>query len=154
MIAVSDSDDVDLLLEESRALCHRTKKTCVPRDRELYRGSPGRWLLPGANQVSQQIATMPANVSYQSACYDLLFHFQPPNLFANMSFVAHPKQTHSEKGILRNIIQPACLHAKLLQLYLTLCNPMDYNPPGSSVHGISQARILEWVAISFSRGSF
>ena len=36
---------------------------------------------------------------------------------------------------------------------LTLCNLMDYSLPGSSVHGISQARILEWVAISFSRGS-
>ena len=35
----------------------------------------------------------------------------------------------------------------------TLCDPMDCSPPGSSVHGISQARILEWVAISFSRGS-
>ena len=35
----------------------------------------------------------------------------------------------------------------------TLCDPVDYNPPGSSVHGILQARILEWVAISFSRGS-
>ena len=35
----------------------------------------------------------------------------------------------------------------------TLCDPMDYSPPGSSVCGISQARILEWVAISFSRGS-
>ena len=33
------------------------------------------------------------------------------------------------------------------------CDPMDCNPPGSSVHDISQARILEWVAISFSRGS-
>ena len=33
----------------------------------------------------------------------------------------------------------------------TLCNPMDYSPPGSSVHEISQARILVWVAISFSR---
>ena len=43
--------------------------------------------------------------------------------------------------------------AKLLQLCLTLCNPMDCNPPGFSVHGIFQARILEWVAISFSRGS-
>ena len=32
----------------------------------------------------------------------------------------------------------------------TLCNPMDYSLPGSSVHGILQARILEWVAISFS----
>ena len=37
--------------------------------------------------------------------------------------------------------------------YLTLCDPMDCSPPGSSVHGILQARILEWVAISSSRGS-
>ena len=36
----------------------------------------------------------------------------------------------------------------------TLCDPMDCSPPGSSVHGIFQVRILEWVAISFSRGSF
>ena len=36
----------------------------------------------------------------------------------------------------------------------TLCNPKDYSPPGSSVHGILQARILEWIAISSSRGSF
>ena len=36
---------------------------------------------------------------------------------------------------------------------LTLCNPTDCSPPGSSVHGILQARILEWVAISFSRES-
>ena len=35
----------------------------------------------------------------------------------------------------------------------TLLNPMDCSPPGSSVHGISRARILEWVAISSSRGS-
>ena len=33
------------------------------------------------------------------------------------------------------------------------CHPMDYSLPGSSVHGISQERILEWVAFSFSRGS-
>ena len=39
------------------------------------------------------------------------------------------------------------------KLYLTLCNPMDSSLPGSSVHGISQARILEWVAISFSQRS-
>ena len=43
-----------------------------------------------------------------------------------------------------------CLVAKL---YSTLCNPMDYSLPGSSVHRILLARILEWVAISLSRGS-
>ena len=43
-------------------------------------------------------------------------------------------------------------HSFVLSLLcLTLCNPMDYSPPGSSVHGIFQARILEWVAISSSR---
>ena len=39
------------------------------------------------------------------------------------------------------------------QLCSTLCDPMDCNPPGSSVHEILQARILEWVVISFSRES-
>ena len=50
---------------------------------------------------------------------------------------------------------------KLLQLwcccvqsYLPICDPMDCSPSGSSVHGILQARILEWVAISSSRGMF
>ena len=45
-----------------------------------------------------------------------------------------------------------CAHART-QLYPTLCNHMDSSPPGSSVHGILQARILAWVAISSSRGS-
>ena len=43
--------------------------------------------------------------------------------------------------------------SSVAQLYLTLCDPMDCSLPGSSVHGILQARILEWVAILFSRGS-
>ena len=45
----------------------------------------------------------------------------------------------------------ACMHAKLLQLCPTLCDPMDSSPPGSSLHRILQASILEWVAISFSQ---
>ena len=36
----------------------------------------------------------------------------------------------------------------------TLCNPMDYSLPGSSLHGIFQAKILQWVAISYSRGTY
>ena len=48
----------------------------------------------------------------------------------------------------------ACMRVQSLQSCLTLCNPMDGGPPDSSVHGILQARILEWVAISLSRGSY
>ena len=47
----------------------------------------------------------------------------------------------------------ASLSAKSLQLCPTLCHPIDYSPPGSSVHGILQARILEWFAMPSSRGS-
>ena len=43
-----------------------------------------------------------------------------------------------------------CMHAKSLQSWLTLCNPMDCGPPGSSVHGILQARRVEWVAMPSS----
>ena len=46
---------------------------------------------------------------------------------------------------------PSCFSH--VQLFVTLCDPMDYSLPGSSFHGILQTRIPEWVAISFSRGS-
>ena len=42
-----------------------------------------------------------------------------------------------------------CMCAKLLQSDLTLCDPMDCSPPGSSVRGILQASILEWAAVPF-----
>ena len=61
--------------------------------------------------------------------------------------VGIPRQT----GVILGIIN--VLHAKLLQSCLTLCDPMNSSLPGSSIHGIIQARILEWVASSFSRGS-
>ena len=81
------------------------------------------------------------------------------------NFVFYKSPGQSFKGFKREIIMIrftffkrlfCLLHvgfAQLLQLCLTFCDPMDYSPPVFSVHGISQARILEWVAISFSRGS-
>ena len=45
------------------------------------------------------------------------------------------------------------VYVLVAQSCLTLCNPMNCSLPCSSVYGISQARILEWVAILFSRGS-
>ena len=47
----------------------------------------------------------------------------------------------------------SCVHTKLLQSCPNLCHPMDCNPPSSSVQGIIQARILEWVAMPSSWGS-
>ena len=46
----------------------------------------------------------------------------------------------------------ACVYARSLQLCLNLCDPVDCSLPGSSVHGILQERILEWVDIPSSRG--
>ena len=57
----------------------------------------------------------------------------------------------SDNGSQENVTHHRlCVHA---QLCLTLCDPMDCSPPGSSVHGIFQERILEWVAMPSSRGS-
>ena len=59
----------------------------------------------------------------------------------------HPLPTTQETTLSMTITKVA---AKLLQSFLILCNPIDSSPPGFSIPGIPQARILEWVAISFS----
>ena len=46
-----------------------------------------------------------------------------------------------------------CVCVLVAQLFPTFCEPMDHSLPGSSIHGTLRARILEWVAIPFSRGS-
>ena len=84
----------------------------------------------------------------------------------------HTKETRIERDtctpvfiaalftIARTWKQPRCpshphththTHTEVAQLCPTLCDPMDCSPPGSSIHGIFQAWILEWVAVSFSR---
>ena len=52
------------------------------------------------------------------------------------------------------MIEYLCLGAQSLQSCPTLCNPMDYSPPGSSVHGVLQARILEWGCLALPQGIF
>ena len=60
-------------------------------------------------------------------------------------FVVEQKLTHCKETM--------CMHAKSLQLCPTLHDLMDCSPPGSSVHGVLQGRILEWVSVPSSRGS-
>ena len=64
-----------------------------------------------------------------------------------ISFLKVVAQKHLQKQALLFL----CVCAQSLQSCPTLCNPMDHGLPGSSVHGILQARILEWVAISLSK---
>ena len=65
------------------------------------------------------------------------------------SFSSRSSQPRNQTGI-SGIAAAAAAAAKSLQSCLILCNPRDGKPPGSPVPGILQARILEWVAISFS----
>ena len=59
-----------------------------------------------------------------------------------------------QQGVYGHKDSLACMRVQSLQSYLTPCNPMDCSPPGSSIYGILQGRILEWVAMPSSRGSF
>ena len=61
-----------------------------------------------------------------------------------------PVGTQSLRYLLSGSLKVCCVCA---QSHPTLSDPLDYSPPRSSVHGIFQARILEWVALPFSRGS-
>ena len=60
---------------------------------------------------------------------------------------------HTHTGSSFIICPDLCRYVVVVHLCLTLCDPMDCSPPGCSLHGISQERLLEWVAISSSRGS-
>ena len=65
-------------------------------------------------------------------------------------FLCRPLKS-TEQSSLCYTIDPCC--CSVVQLCPALCDPIGFSPPGSSVHGISLARILEWIAISFSWGS-
>ena len=58
---------------------------------------------------------------------------------------------HSLNNLILNCKYNSCLLFSLKVLIWLFCDVMNYSPSGSSVHGILQARVLEWVAISFSR---
>ena len=85
----------------------------------------------------------------------LLSHFSRVRLCATPWTAAH--QASPSMGFSRQehcsglpFPSPMC-ESEVTQLCLTFHDPMDCSPPGSSVHGIFQARVLEWVAIAFSK---
>ena len=81
-------------------------------------------------------------------------HFIYPVDFNNIiaSYFASKSEFTWEQWRTLQLGKCAAAAAKLLQSCLTLCDPIDSSPPGSIIHGIFQARILEWGAIAFSEG--
>ena len=75
----------------------------------------------------------------------LHLHFSSRNVLLNDSYFS--------RTVLSAVNKNSIQWSEVTQSHPTLCNPMDYSQPGFSMHEILQARILEWVAISFSRGS-
>ena len=88
---------------------------------------PHQWFLK--KKVSYLIAISKKNLIGQNA-------FQ---MSENLCYLIYLMKSESE--------------SEVSQSCQTLCNPVDCSPPGFSIHGILQARMLEWVASSFSRGS-
>ena len=101
----------------------------VPRQAPLSMDSPGKNTGVGCHALLQEI-----------------FLTQGSNRGSCISCIAGGFLTH-------RTIWEVCVCVLVMQWCPALCDPMDCSPPGSSVHGIFQARILEWVAISFSMES-
>ena len=96
--------------------------------------------------------TRPRHCRQQAMCqerdptsWDCIFNKQDSHPRQKNRLFIHPSR-HS-------LIQQIAVFVLVTQSCLTLCDPMDCGPPGSVVHGIFQARIQEWVAIPFSKGS-
>ena len=115
-------------------------------------------------------ATPSSGIPARSHCYfsesffpsPLLRHREPnaPLIFQKAILASSGRAVHIWLGSPKSVFFPkgsrtwhACVCAKSLQSCPAVCSPIDCTPPGYSVRGILQARILEWVAISSSRGS-
>ena len=136
-------------------LLEETKQRRALTWREVYLSHTCRhWSRLGkVNVLSKKID--PCKWHYSNSEYFTLFvncfcwTFFPTH-FINMHYLWHWYLIASERKITDDVRELVLMWG---QSYLTLCDSRDCSPPGSSVHGTSQARILEWVAISFSTRS-
>ena len=107
------------------------------------------------NSIYMNIKKLLYNQPDQSCSFWSVFLFlNLENLTQNSYFFSfHQPESNRKEGRKQyHVLRSLLLYVLIIQSCLTLCDPMDCSPPGSSVHGILQARILERVAISFSRG--
>ena len=101
---------------------------------------------------NEENKTQKVQISHNSVIVLRLKH-RPPGVCShndklNLEERTCAKKTETSKKLY--IYMCVCVCVLVSQLCLTLCDPMDYSPSDSSVHGILQSRILDWVAIPFS----
>ena len=102
----------------------------------LWKGSTGAGA-PVRTSWAMQVRSLYQRTNRMDSVLFEALHSEVSKIITNSPKSAHPSNERK----------------KVAQLCPTLCDPMDCSLPGSSIHGIFQTRILEWVAISFSRGS-
>ena len=103
---------------------------------------------PGTHLLDVYLAHFPVPSMQALTC--LSIQQTIPEISASMT---HSLQVRKRSTLLAVVSRFPKVKVLVAQLCPTLCDPMDCSLPGSSVHGIFQARILEWVAIPFSRRS-
>ena len=111
-------------------------------------------LTPGANEEAEKHGskeTLESDLSSLGAIY-LNFSTVFTSLWVLISISLHIPTVRIRDNV-EQVPEIYGMSARSLQQCLTLCDPMDCSPPASSVHGILQARILEWVAMPISSGS-
>ena len=108
----------------------------------------------GNRDLAGTMAVLPApshSLSFRGLGW-LTFFLQGWNSVSHpLAILGQQVSVEQEERCGKIVRMTSSVHAKSFQLCLTLYNPSDCTPPGFSVHGVFQARILEWVAISFSR---
>ena len=106
----------------------------------------------GAATVEKQVGGFPKNQKTELP-YNPEVTFRAIYLKKTLKDTCTSMFTAAHTHIHTNGILLSHKQNEVTQLCLSLCDPVDCSLPGSSIHGILQARTLEWVAISFSRGS-
>ena len=128
--------------DASRKVTHREREQSQPGETESWssvsRGTMGEESRRGGDLLLSFLVTFQSTVRCLCSCCC----FAP-------SFI---KCTSTLSRM--SLFCSSCVLCLVIQLCPTLCDPMDCNPPRSCVHGILQARVLEWVAVPFSRGIF
>ena len=109
----------------------------------------------GQNTKDMELIKMkaPSLPSSSSGLVEIIVVLETPGQVSKTKLACHSPYLESIYGSSRSEYDLCVFVCSVAQSFLTLCNTRYYSPPGSSVRGISQARILERVAISSSRGS-